>query len=77
MMEATASTDPVDAGALLDALWKWETCYRAAYSQMNVAEVRRIWFVLTQLAELCAKDYQKATHQLPDTDDQYVVHPRG
>jgi hypothetical protein len=68
---------PIDADALLGELWAWEARYRAAYPQLNAAEIRRIWYVLTQLGGHRAQEYQKAAGQAPDQDDQFIEPLRG
>jgi hypothetical protein len=69
-----AAADSLD---LLDALWLWERDYRHAYQHLNADELRRLWYVLSQLTTKCANAYQKATGQPPDAVDTFVIPPRG
>jgi len=71
---AQAAADSLD---LLDALWLWERDYQYAYQHLNADELRRLWYVLSQLTTQCANAYQKATGHPPDAVDTFVIHPRG
>ena len=76
-MDPQSAVAPADSLDLLDALWAWERDYQHAYRHLNAEELRRLWYVLTQITTQCATDYQKATGHPPDAPDTFVVHPRG
>jgi hypothetical protein len=76
-MDAQSGVQCTDSLDLLDALWAWERDYQHAYRHLNADELRRLWYVLTQLTAQCRNDYQKAANHPPDAADSFVIHPRG
>jgi hypothetical protein len=76
-MNPQSAAQPAHSLDLLDALWAWERDYRHTYRHLNAEELRRLWYVLTQLTAQCATDYQKATSNPPDAPDAFPVPWRG
>jgi len=76
-MDSQSTIQAADSLDLLNALWAWERDYQHAYGQLNAEELRRLWYVLTQLTTQCATDYHKATSNPPDAPDAFPVPWRG